>query len=74
MQSIGKYLIVFGSVILIAGIILAFFPKLNFFGRLPGDITVKKENFSLYFPAATSIVLSVLLTLIFWIINYFMRK
>jgi cobalamin synthase len=74
MQSIGKYLIVFGAIILIAGLILTFFPKLNFFGRLPGDITVKKENFSFYFPIVTSIVLSILLTLIFWIINFFMKK
>ncbi len=74
MQSFGKYLIVFGAVILIAGVILVFFPRLNFFGRLPGDITVKKENFSFYFPVVTSIVLSILLTLIFWIINYFIKK
>ncbi len=74
MQSLGKYLIVFGAIILIAGVVLTFFPRLNFFGRLPGDITVKKENFSFYFPIVTSIVLSVLLTLIFWIINFFMKK
>ena len=74
MQSLGKYLIVFGAIILIAGVVLTFFPKLNFFGRLPGDIIVKKENFSFYFPIVTSIVLSVLLTLIFWIINFFIKK
>jgi len=74
MQSLGKYLIVFGAVILIAGIILTFFPKLNFFGKLPGDISIKKENYSFYFPVVTSIVISILLTLIFWIINYFSKK
>lgn len=74
MQSLGKYLIVFGAVILITGIILTFFPRLNFFGKLPGDISVKKENYSFYFPVVTSIVISVLLTLIFWIINYFSKK
>ena len=74
MQSLGKYLIVFGGIILIAGIILTFFPKLNFFGKLPGDIFVKKENYSFYFPVVTSIVISILLTLIFWIINYFSKK
>lgn len=74
MQSIGKYLIVFGAVILIAGIILTFFPRLNFFGKLPGDISIKKENYSFYFPIVTSIVISILLTLIFWIISYFFKK
>jgi cobalamin synthase len=74
MQSIGKYLIVFGAVILVAGIILTFFPRLNFFGKLPGDISIKKENYSVYFPIVTSIVISILLTLIFWIINYFFKR
>jgi hypothetical protein len=74
MQSFGKYLIVFGILILIAGVILTFFPRLNFFGKLPGDISIKKENYSIYFPIVTSIVLSILLTLIFWIISYFSKK
>ena len=74
MQSIGKYLIVFGAVILVAGIILTFFPRLNYFGKLPGDISIKKENYSVYFPIVTSIVISILLTLIFWIINYFFKR
>lgn len=74
MQSIGKYLIIFGAVILIAGVVLTFFPKLNFFGKLPGDISIKKENFSFYFPIVTSIVISILLTLIFWVINFFLKK
>ena len=74
MHSLGKYLIIFGAIILIAGVIIAFFPKLNFFGKLPGDITIRKENFSFYFPVVTSIVVSVFLTLIFWFINYFLRK
>lgn len=74
MQSLGKYLVVFGAVIVVAGLLLMVFPKLNFFGRLPGDIEIKKENFSFYFPLATSIVLSILLSFILWIINYFSKK
>lgn len=74
MQTIGKYLIIFGTIILITGVILTFFPKLNFFGKLPGDILVKRENFTIYFPVATSIVISIFLTLIFWLINFFLRK
>ncbi|HEY3251609.1 MAG TPA: DUF2905 domain-containing protein [Ignavibacteria bacterium] len=74
MQSLGKYLIVFGIIIIIAGLILMFFPKLNFFGKLPGDIEIKRDNFTIYFPIVTSVLLSVLLTLLFWIISYFSRK
>jgi hypothetical protein len=74
MQSLGKYLIIFGLVILIAGIILTFFPKLNFFGKLPGDIVIRRENSTFYFPIVTSIVLSIVLTLILWLFSYFTRK
>ena len=74
MQSLGKYLIVFGAVIIIIGIVLTYFPKLNFFGRLPGDIEIKRENFSFYFPLATSILISVALTLIFWLMSFFSKK
>jgi len=74
MQSFGKYLIIFGAIILIAGIILTFFPRLNILGKLLGDLSVKKGNYSFYFPIVTSIVLSILLTLAFWIINFFSKK
>lgn len=74
MQSLGKYLIVFGAIILIAGILISFFPKLNFPGKLPGDIEIRKDNFTFYFPVVTSIVLSIVLTLIFWLFSYFTRK
>lgn len=74
MQSIGKYLIIFGIVIVAIGAAVTFFPKLNFLGRLPGDIEIKRDNFTLYFPAATSILLSAGFTLIFWLINIFTKK
>ena len=74
MGSLGKYLIVIGTILLIAGIIISFFPRLNFFGRLPGDIIIKRENFSVYIPIITSIVLSVILTLLFLLISYFTKK
>jgi len=74
MQTIGKILIIFGAVLLSAGIIIIIFPKLNFFGKLPGDISYKGENFSFYFPIVTCIVISIVLTLIFWIFNYFIKK
>jgi hypothetical protein len=74
MQSLGKYLIIFGAVILITGVMIQFFPKLNFFGKLPGDIAYKKDGFSFYFPVVTSILLSLILTLIIWLINFFSRR
>lgn len=74
MQSVGKYLIIIGAVIIAAGLLFTFFPKMNLLGRLPGDIEVKRENFTFYFPLATSILLSVGISLVFWLINYFSRK
>jgi hypothetical protein len=69
-QQTGKYIIVFGVIIIAVGVIIWLFGnKLNFIGRLPGDIAIKKENFSLYFPITTMILFSILLTLILWIIR-----
>lgn len=70
-QQTGKYLIIAGVIIVVAGVLVYFFHnKLNWFGRLPGDIHVEKENFKFYFPIVTMIVISVLLTLI---INVFRK-
>ena len=69
MIDIGKMLIIFGVVSIIIGGILMLSGKVPWFGRLPGDILVQKKNFTFYFPLATSILLSILLTLIFWLIK-----
>ena len=69
MIDIGKMLIIFGVVCIIIGGILMLSGKVAWFGRLPGDILVQKKNFTFYFPLATSILLSILLTLIFWLIK-----
>jgi hypothetical protein len=64
-QQTGKYVIIIGiSIILIGLLIYFFYNKLNWLGRLPGDIRVERENFKFYFPIATMILLSILLTLI----------
>jgi hypothetical protein len=68
-QYIGKFLITFGIVIIAVGSLLLLSGKLSWLGRLPGDIIVQKKNFTFYFPLATSILLSILLTFIFWIIG-----
>ena len=63
--SIAKYLIFFGVILLLIGSIFYFLGKLGIgLGKLPGDIIIQKENFTFYFPLATSIIISVLLTII----------
>jgi len=63
-QHLGKVLIIAGALLLGAGLLLTFWGKLPFIGKLPGDMVIKKENFTFYFPIVTCIVISLLLTLI----------
>jgi magnesium-transporting ATPase (P-type) len=68
----GKWIISFGVIIVFIGIIVYFFhDKLNWIGRLPGDIRIEKENFRFYFPIVTMILFSLLGTLIIWLIRKF---
>ena len=61
--SFGKLLMALGFVVFTVGVVVSF-NLLPWLGRLPGDIAIKRENFSFYFPITTCIVVSVLLTLI----------
>jgi DUF2905 family protein len=65
MADLGKMLLVLGGVLLVFGLLLTFGARIPGLGRLPGDIVYRKGNFSFYFPLATSILLSLLLTAIF---------
>ena len=65
----GRVLVLIGAVILGFGILLVLFDRVPFIGRLPGDIHVQRGNWSFYFPLATSLLLSVILTLLFWLIG-----
>jgi ribose/xylose/arabinose/galactoside ABC-type transport system permease subunit len=65
----GKLLIVLGTVLIAAGIIINYSDKIPFVGKLPGDISIERENFKFYFPITTSILLSVIVSVIFWLIN-----
>lgn len=67
----GRSLILIGTVIVIIGIIFTIVPKVPFLGRLPGDIFIKRDNFVFYFPLATSIIVSAILSLIFY---FFTRR
>ena len=63
-DSLAKILIVFGVVIALVGGLLLLLGKIPFLGRLPGDIVIRRDNWSFYFPLTTSIVVSILLTLL----------
>lgn len=71
MHQLGKSLLIIGGLIFLAGLILYFFDRIPFIGKMPGDIVVKKKNFTFYFPLASSIILSILLSLALYLINRF---
>ncbi len=71
-MSIGKLLIILGSLILIAGLSISYVPwLLNWFGKLPGDIHIKNEHSTVFIPFTSMIVISVVLSII---VNLFFRK
>lgn len=64
----GKYIVYTGIAVILIGILIYFFhDKLGWFGRLPGDIRVERENMKFYFPITTMILISVLLSLGLWL-------
>jgi uncharacterized membrane protein YidH (DUF202 family) len=63
--ALGKMLILLGVFIILVGLLLLVGEKIPWVGRLPGDIIIKKERFTFYFPLATSIIISIILTLLF---------
>jgi len=63
----GKLLIVTGLLIALVGVAISFGPKIPFLGKLPGDLIIKRENFSFYFPLTSCLLISLLLSIIFWI-------
>jgi len=74
MSGFGKILILFGIISILAGILLLFADKIPYIGKMPGDIRIEKENFKFYFPLTTSIILSVVVSLILWIISILLKK
>ncbi len=71
MWDFGKLLIGLGIVLIVVGLFFTFIPHITKipFGRLPGDIVIKKGNFTFYFPLASSIILSIILTVIFYFLS-----
>ena len=72
-QQFGKWLVVIGAAIVVVGVLVILLGKIGLF-RLPGDFTFGGRNWRIYFPIASSILLSILLTLILWLIHYFTRS
>jgi hypothetical protein len=68
-SGFGKILLVVGIVIALAGLAFMVGGKIPWLGRLPGDITLKGKNYTFYFPLATSIVVSIILSIVFYLIN-----
>lgn len=67
----GKLLIIIGIVCIIVGLLLTYLPKIPFLGKLPGDILIERENFKFYFPLATSILISIILSLLVFLYHKF---
>jgi hypothetical protein len=65
-MDIRRILIVAGIVLLVAGLLWPLLSRLGI-GRLPGDIVVERENVRFYFPIVTSIIVSIVLSLLFWL-------
>lgn len=69
LQNIGKFLIITGIIIVVIGALFLLSGRISWLGRLPGDIFIQKRNFTFYFPLATSIFISIILTFIFWLLG-----
>jgi hypothetical protein len=73
-MGLGRLLIVFGLILVVAGVVVILAGKANIpLGRLPGDISYRGKNTAFYFPIMTCIVISIVLSVIMWIVNRFSR-
>ncbi len=67
MHEMGKWLIILGSAIAAVGVALTLAGKLPWAGKLPGDIYIKRDNFTIYFPLATCIIISAIVSFLLWL-------
>lgn len=79
--SIGKLFIGIGAVMAVLGVLFLLADRVpgigslfGWFGKLPGDISIKRDNFSLFFPFGTSLLLSVVLSLLFYLVSWIFRR
>lgn len=74
MSELGKLMIVLGAILVVAGIVVLVLGRTNFpLGRLPGDLVYRGKNTTVYFPLATSILVSVVLTILLYLIGRWKR-
>jgi hypothetical protein len=64
-NELGKALVMIGVVVAVFGALLMFHENIPFFGKLPGDIHIKRENFTFYFPITTMIIISIIVSFVF---------
>ena len=69
MNGIGRNLIIMGLLLVAAGVIISYAPRIPWLSRLPGDIYIKKEHFTFFFPLTTCILISALLSFILWLLR-----
>ena len=74
MQPMGRFLVIAGLALVAVGGLLMASDRIPFLGKLPGDITIKRENFEFHFPITTSVLISVIISLVFWILSQFKGK
>lgn len=69
MNDVGKILVAFGLLIALVGVVVVLVGRVPWIGRLPGDIHIQRGNWTFYFPLATSLLLSVVLSLLFYVMG-----
>lgn len=69
MADFGKLFIFIGLLLVVIGIVFIVGNKIPFIGKLPGDIAIERNNFNFYFPITTCIIISIILSLIFWLLG-----
>jgi len=74
MKPISLFFFLFGFIFLLLGIVFSLAGKIKWLGQLPGDIIIRKENFTLVFPLATCLLLSLGLSLILWLISKLLAR
>jgi uncharacterized protein HemY len=68
-RLMGKMLIMMGAVLMLLGLMMTLGKKIPWIGRLPGDIIIKKDHFSFYLPLTSCIIISIILTLLFYLLR-----
>lgn len=73
LQPLGRWLMVIGALLIGIGLIVSVMPRVPWLGRLPGDILIQRERMTFYFPIASCLLISLILSLILWLIGQLRR-